>query len=204
MRQGDVDFANLTLMDLALFQLEFGDSAKAAATLKIRTGDGGDPGALAVLQAAMGDLAPARRFAANEESKDLKNTEIQFVNLPLLRARLVLADHRPADAIQLLEPARPYQLRDFNVPDLRAQTETEAGRLDAAAEDNRLILANQGVDPISPLYSLAHLRLARVLVLQKKTDEARQQYRAFLDAWKNADSDLPLLRAARSEFAKLQ
>jgi hypothetical protein len=45
--------------------------------------------------------------------------------------------------------------------------------LDAAADDYRLILANQGVDPVSTLYSLAHLRLARVLVLKKKTGEAR-------------------------------
>jgi len=95
-------------------------------------------------------------------------------------------------------------LRDFNVPYLRAQAETEAGLLDAAAEDYRLILANQGVDPISPFYSLAHLRLARVLAQQKKTEQARQQYRAFFDAWKTADTDLPILQAARSEFARLQ
>ena len=76
--------------------------------------------------------------------------------------------------------------------------------LDAAEADYRQILGNQGIDPISPSYSLAHLRLARLLALEKKTAEARQQYRAFLDAWKNADANLPLLQAARSEFSRLQ
>jgi predicted negative regulator of RcsB-dependent stress response len=104
----------------------------------------------------------------------------------------------------MLEAARPYQMDCFDVPYLRAQAETEAGKLDAAVADYRLILANQGVDPISPLYSLAHLRLARVLAQQKKKEEARQQYLALFDAWKNADSDLPVLKAARSEIAKLQ
>jgi hypothetical protein len=71
-------------------------------------------------------------------------------------------------------------------------------------EDYRLILANQGVDPISPLYPLAHLRLARVLVLQKKPDLALNEYRAFLGAWKDADADLPLLQEAKREFGQLQ
>jgi predicted negative regulator of RcsB-dependent stress response len=124
--------------------------------------------------------------------------------LPMLRAMLALADHKPAEAVQLLEPARPYQLRGYSAIDLRARAETEAGMLDAAVADYRLILDHRGVDPISPLYPLAHLRLARVQAQQKKTEEARQQYRAFLDAWKDADSNLPLLQAARSEFAKLQ
>jgi predicted negative regulator of RcsB-dependent stress response len=86
---------------------------------------------------------------------------------------------------------------------LRARAETEAGLLDAAAQDYRLILGNQGVDPISPLYSLSHLRLARVLTLRKEFDLARAEYEAFFTAWKNADADLPLLIRARREFAAL-
>jgi predicted negative regulator of RcsB-dependent stress response len=103
----------------------------------------------------------------------------------------------------MLEPARPFQLRDFTVLDLRAQAETQAGNLDAAAIDYRLILNNQGVDPISPLYSIAHLRLARILATQKKIDEARREYQAFFEAWKDADSGLSMLGDAKREFAQL-
>jgi hypothetical protein len=94
-------------------------------------------------------------------------------------------------------------MRDYGVPYQRARMEAEAGMLDAAA-DYRLILANPGIDPIWTDYTLSHLCLARVLARQEKKEEARQQYLAFFDAWKNADSNLPLLQAARSEFAELQ
>ena len=112
--------------------------------------------------------------------------------------------HKPADAVNLLEPAHAYQLRDYAIPYLRAEAETEAGFMDAAAEDYRLILDNPGVDPISPEYSLSHFRLARVLARQKKTDEARTEYRAFLDAWKDADAGLPLFEDAKRELAQLR
>ena len=75
--------------------------------------------------------------------------------------------------------------------------------LDGAEADYRLILENQGVDPISPLYSLAHLQLARVLVRETKIDQARKEYMAFLAAWKNADADLKLVGDARRELAEL-
>jgi hypothetical protein len=172
--------------------------------LKQHTGDAREASDLVFLQAATGDVAPAQRFLAASNPLTEKDTVHIYFDLPLVRAQLALQAHKPLDAIQQLELARPYQLRDFNVPNLRAQAETEAGLLDAAAEDYRLILASQGVDPISPLYSLAHLRLARVLAQQTKKEEARQQYLALFDTWKNANSNLPLLQTARSEFAKLQ
>jgi len=75
--------------------------------------------------------------------------------------------------------------------------------LEAAAADYRLILDNQGVDPIAPLYSLSHLRLARVLVQEKQIEAARIEYKTFLDAWRKADADLPLPNQARQEYVKL-
>ena len=75
--------------------------------------------------------------------------------------------------------------------------------LDAAAADYRLILDNPGLNPISPEYSLAHLKLARILVLREKAELAREEYKKFLDAWKYADPDIPLLQAAKEESEKL-
>jgi DNA-binding winged helix-turn-helix (wHTH) protein/tetratricopeptide (TPR) repeat protein len=201
LREGDTGIADDILHDKARVLIEYGEVEQARAVLKQHTEDASD---LVFLQAETGDVAPAQRFVAAFNPLTAKDTVHIFFDLPLVRAQLAMQAHKPLDAIQQLEPARPYQLRDFNVPYLRAQAETEAGLLDAAAEDYRLILANQGVDPISPFYSLAHLRLARVLAQQKKTEQARQQYRAFFDAWKTADTDLPILQAARSEFARLQ
>ena len=204
LREGDTGFADDILHGKARVLVESGEVEQARSVLKQHTGDASEASDLVFLQAETGDVAPARRFVAAFNPLTEKDTVHIYFDLPLVRAQLALQTHKPLDAIQQLEPARPYQLRDFYVPSVRAQAETEAGLLDAAAADYRLILDHQGVDPISPLYPLAHLRLARVLALQKKTDEARQQYRAFLDAWKNADPGLPLLQTAKSEYAKLQ
>jgi len=60
------------------------------------------------------------------------------------------------------------------------------------------------MDPIWPGHSLAHLYLAQVLARQNKLEDAQQEYRAFLEIWKNADPDVPLLIQAKQEYAKLQ
>jgi DNA-binding winged helix-turn-helix (wHTH) protein/tetratricopeptide (TPR) repeat protein len=201
LRSGDRDFADSTLLDLAGIRIELGEPAEAAASLKRMKGDAGEPELVALLKAETGDLAPAQHLVVTANPLTEKNTVHMYFYLPLVRAALALIAHKPAEAVKLLEPARPYQLRNFRVPNLRARAEAEAGMLDAAAQDYRLILDNQGVDPIAPVYSLAHLRLARVLVLQKKFDQARDEYNAFFAAWKNADTDLPLWMQARREYA---
>jgi hypothetical protein len=204
LRGGDVDYADSVLVDEGIAQVGLGDIAGAAASLKQLKGDAGDPGQVALLKAELGDLAPAQRYvAAVAADTEKQDTVVLYCEVPLLRAFLALKAHKPADAVQALEPARPYQMRNFAVPSLRAQSETEAGMLDAAAADYRLILDNQGVDPIAPDYTLSHLRLARVLALQKKNADARKEYQAFFDAWKDADADLSLLKDAKREFARL-
>ena len=204
LRGGDTDFANELLLEVAGIQIDLGQPAQAAAALKQLNGDGGSLATLVTLKASLGDPGPGQRFLATTgAASDTKDTVLLYCDLPTLRATLALKAHKPADALNLLEPAHAYQLRDYAIPYLRAEAETEAGMLDAAAEDYRLILDNPGVDPISPEYSLSHLRLARVLVRQKRAGDARTEYRAFLDAWKYADPGLPLFEDAKRELAQL-
>ncbi|MGC2161765.1 MAG: hypothetical protein WA634_07660, partial [Silvibacterium sp.] len=184
--------------------IEFGETTQAAAALKQLHGDGGDPADLAFDEAETGKLGPARRLVATIDPRTEKNTLRVYIDLPLLRAELALKAHKPNEAVQLLDPAQPYQLRDFAIPYLRARAETDAGQFDLAAQDYRLILDNQGVDPLAPAYSLSHLGLARVLVKQKKIAPAYAEYRRFLDLWKNADQNLLILAQARNEYAKLE
>ncbi|MGA8939802.1 MAG: tetratricopeptide repeat protein [Acidobacteriaceae bacterium] len=203
LRDGDSDFADAILLELAGVLEEMGDSTQAKAYLKNLHTGGGDPAGLALLSAEVGNLGPAKQFA--ETVNPLTEQSTLYVNqdLPMLRAELALKAHDPAKALQFLEPARTYQLRDFSAPYMFARVETSAGRFDLAARDYRLILANQGVDPISPLYPISHLALARVLAMQKQRENSLQEYRVFFKLWKDADPDLPLLIAARHEYASL-
>jgi DNA-binding winged helix-turn-helix (wHTH) protein/tetratricopeptide (TPR) repeat protein len=202
LRIGDREYADGVLLDEASVLAEFGELKEAAALLKQIKVDVGDPGDVVYYEALAGDSGPAQRFVAPNPATERDTVKV-FIDQPLVRALLALEARKPTDAVQALELARPYQLRDYRVPYLRAQAETEAGMLDAAVADYRLILSNRGVDPIEPVYSLAHLKLARVLMKQLQIEEAKGEYEAFFNAWKDADADLPLLVAAKREFATL-
>jgi serine/threonine-protein kinase len=62
------------------------------------------------------------------------------------------------------------------------------------------VLANRGWSPESPLYPLAQLGLARALRMERDPAGSMVAYRRFLDIWRKADPDLPLLREARAEY----
>jgi len=74
---------------------------------------------------------------------------------------------------------------------------------DAAAEfqkirDHRGIIVNQ------PIGALAHLQLGRAYSLQGDTTKAHAAYQDFLTLWKDADPDIPILKQAKAEYAKLE
>jgi len=202
-RAGDADFADYASMFLAGIMIEFGYPREAAAALKQMRTDAMDPGTTAAFMADLGDLEPARRQIAKLSSSDTRSTLSLYFDLPMLRALLDIKAHKPEQAIQDLEPSRIYQMREDGVPYLRAHAETDAGLLDKAVEDYRLILDNPGLDPIWPDHSITHLRLARVLARQHKLVEARREYQVFLNLWKDGDPQVPLLVQARQEYTKL-
>ena len=55
-----------------------------------------------------------------------------------------------------------------------------------------------------PLGALAHLGLGRAYALSGDTAKARTAYNDFFTLWKDADSDIPILKEAKAEYAKLQ
>jgi DNA-binding winged helix-turn-helix (wHTH) protein/tetratricopeptide (TPR) repeat protein len=204
LKSGDTDFADGALLWLSAILFEFGDSNGAAACLKQMKSDAGDPGDMAFFQAELGDIKPAQQLIANIESSNTKSTLNLYFDRPMLRALLALKAHKPAEAVAEIEPARKFQMHDYGVPYQRARMETEAGMLDAAADDYRLILANPGIGSMWTDYTLSRLRLARVLALQNNKPASRGEYEKFFDAWKDADADVPILRQARVEYARLK
>jgi ATP/maltotriose-dependent transcriptional regulator MalT len=74
---------------------------------------------------------------------------------------------------------------------------------EAAAEFQKII-NHRGIAVNVPIGALAHLGLARAYVLQGDTAKARAAYQDFLTLWKDADRNIPILIAAKAEYAKLQ
>jgi eukaryotic-like serine/threonine-protein kinase len=85
----------------------------------------------------------------------------------------------------------------------RASISGRSAGKEAAAEfqkifDHRWIVLNE------PIGALAHPQLGRAYVLQGDTTKARAAYRYFFSLWKDADPDIPILKQAKAEYAKLQ
>ena len=74
---------------------------------------------------------------------------------------------------------------------------------EAAAEFQK-ILDHRGIVVSDPVGALAHLQLARAFALSGDTAKAKSAYQDFLTLWKDADSDIPVLKQAKAEFAKLR
>jgi hypothetical protein len=75
---------------------------------------------------------------------------------------------------------------------------------EAAATEFQKILQHRGIVQNCSLGALAHLGLARAYVLQGNTPKALAAYKDFLTLWKDADPDIPILKQAKAEYAKLQ
>lgn len=203
-RNGDADFGDIASMWMAGILIESGLEEQGRIYMRQMTSEAGDPGTCAYFWARLGEPAEARQQIARLSSTADRNTLHIYFDLPELRAILDLMDRKPDEAVAELEPSRKYILRDYGLPYQLATAEAEAGMLDKAAEDYRLILSNPGIDPLWEHYALSQLGLARVLARQKNYAAARAEYAAFLDRWKDADSDVPVYQAARRELAALR
>jgi DNA-binding winged helix-turn-helix (wHTH) protein/tetratricopeptide (TPR) repeat protein len=191
------------LLDQAQAEWELGLRALARATLsRVRYSDPNSPD-LAILQAELGDASAAEHFLSEHASDPHPGTRMEFVDLPRVRATLAIEGGKPLDAVAALEPARPYELSHFNVLSQRAAACLQAGLPDQAADAYRKIIANQGVDPLSALYPLAHLGLARADAARNDKIGSRAEYEKFFELWKNADAGLPILKQARQEYSRL-
>jgi tetratricopeptide (TPR) repeat protein len=195
--------ADAVLLDQAVMELEFGLPAACRATLnRIRRPDASSPD-FAILRAKLGDPSSAERFLA-DHSNETHDTRMTYVKLPLVRATLALEHQKFLDAIAALESAAPYELANYTVPTLRGEAFLHANRPEMAAAEYKKILANPGVAPTSLLYPMAHLGLARSYALQNHHTESRDEYEKFFAAWKDADADIPVLKQARLEYARLR
>jgi hypothetical protein len=121
----------------------------------------------------------------------------------------------PLDAVERLQTALPY---DFAMPGtaffaglgglypayVRGQAYLEAGRGRDAAVEFQKVIDHRGIVFADPIGALAHLQLGRVYRSLGDNSKAKSAYEDFLTLWKAADLDIPVLKQAKAEYAKLQ
>jgi len=130
------------------------------------------------------------------------HTLAKALYIPTIRAAFALTQANAAAAIEALQPTGPYDARDYCVPYLRASAYLAADRpSDAAAEFQKVIDRAHGRSAFAPL---AQLGRARALERMGDIAGSRTMYNTFLNTWKDADSDLTILVAAKQEVRALE
>jgi tetratricopeptide (TPR) repeat protein/predicted Ser/Thr protein kinase len=168
----------------------------------------------ALALAYAGDNGRAQELSEGLDKRFPEATIVQFNYLPTLRAKLALNRGNASDAIEILRAAVPYELgRTTFTGDyfwnglypvyVRGEAYLAAHQASEAAAEFQKILDHRGILLNSPIAALAHLQLGRAYAMQGDGAKARAAYQDFLTLWKDADPDIPILRQAKAEFAKL-
>src|SRR5712675_2372914 len=187
-------------------------AGKRTALAKERSGGPDKYYAVVLARAYTGD--GSQGLADNFNESFPENTAVQFNYLPTLRAKLALNHANPQQALDILEVAAPYELGlptlwFYNWPNLypvyvRGEAYLAAHRGNEAAAEFQKILDHRGIVLNEPIGALAHLQLGRAYAMQGDTAKSRAAYQDFLALWKDADPDIPILKEAKAEYAKLQ
>jgi eukaryotic-like serine/threonine-protein kinase len=202
-------------VDAGLREAEFGNASAATKYVDAALGlaPGRDVKILSALALArVGDVARAKTMADALEKSYPSHTLLKVYWLPAIKAALALSAQDSSQALVSLEAAAPYelgqppqfQLGTMYPAYLRGEAYLLAHNGSAAAAEFQKFLDHRGVVLNFPLGSLARLGLARGYVMAGDSTKAKAAYQNFLTLWKDADPDIPILKQAKAEYAKLQ
>jgi eukaryotic-like serine/threonine-protein kinase len=204
----------------ALWEAAYGNAAEArqaaAAALKLATTSQRVESKAALAFAMAGDTARAESLAQDLGKRFPLDTLIKALWLPEIQARLAVDRKNATLALTTLQVATPIELEDGCLYPMyvRGEAYLAAGQGTAAVAEFQKILNHSGIVTNCWTGALAHLGVARANALQSRTahgadaDAARVRalaaYEDFLTLWKDADPDIPILKEAKAEYAKLQ
>lgn len=204
-------------MDSALREAEFGNMSRSrqeitSALAQAPTRDVSVLAALALSR--IGDVSQAERLARDLAEHFPLNTAINRYWLPAIHASIEMRRKDPAKALEDLRTAAEYELGtplpQFEVGGslypayIRGQVYLSLHRGKEAATEFQKLLDQRGVVVNCPLGALAHLQLGHAYAMQRDTVRSRAAYQDFFRLWKDADPDIPILKQAKAEYAKLQ
>jgi hypothetical protein len=159
----------------------------------------------ALVFALAGDAARAETMASKLAKDNPSDTIINAMSLPETRAAIALDRNDGTKAVEILQPALPYDLAFFfEIPYVRGQAYLALHKGAEAAAEFQKILEHRGVMRNRIYGALAHLQAGRAYALQGDNAKARLAYQDFLALWKDADPEVPILKEAKSEYAKLK
>jgi eukaryotic-like serine/threonine-protein kinase len=181
----------------------------AALTLSRDTTNTGVDILAAMALALIGDSGRPETTAAEMAKQYPVDTMVNSYALPTIQAAIQLSHNHPVEAVQDLEVTSRYELQRTNVPPLiavylRGQALLAMHQGHEAAAEFQKFIDHPGRVANNVLGPLARVGLARAYAMQGDTIKARAAYEDFFNLWKDADPDIPILKQAKAEYAKLQ
>ena len=166
--------------------------------------------------ALSGGSAGSAALAGDLEKHFPEDTFVKFTYVPVLRALAALGRGKPADSVEQLQIALPYELAvnglnfthfylgGLHSAYVRGEALIALRRYAEAAAEFQKILDHRGIVGADPIGVLARWRLGQALASSGDTAKAKTAYQDFLNLWKDADPGIPVLRQAKAEYARLQ
>ncbi|MGB6846062.1 MAG: protein kinase [Candidatus Acidiferrales bacterium] len=204
-------------MGSALREAEFGNLSRSrqeitSALAEASTRDVSVLAALALSR--IGDVSRAESLARDLAERFPLNTAINHYWLPAVQASIEMTRKNPAKALENLRTTAEYELGtplpQFEVGGslypvyIRGQVYLSLHQGKEAAAEFQKLLDQRGVVVNCPLGALARLQLGRSYAIQDDAVRSRAAYQDFFQLWKDADPDIPILKQAKAEYAKLQ
>jgi hypothetical protein len=202
--------AAVTLLGLAHAEALYGQSSAAKQTLDQ---------ALKLSNSQDVNQRAARMMILNDQEREAQkiirdllhdhpaDTFLNELDAPLVLAASQLSLGQADAALRTLDRVKPFEFgaRAGILPNyIRALAYLRLKRPEDAAAEFSAILAHRGVAPLDPILVASQLGLARAYAMQRDVTKSRAAYETLFAEWKNADPDLPILKQARAEHAKLQ
>lgn len=164
--------------------------------------------------ALAGDATRSEALTKDLEVRFAKDTAVRVSYVPVIRAQLAIHHGKPAEAVNLLQTAVPYELGAPRVSVhaafgalypvyVRGEAYLALHKGAEAAAEFQKIIDHRGIVAFDPMAAIAHLQFGRALAMTGDKLKAKAAYTVFLNLWKNADPDIPILSQAKAEYAKL-
>jgi TolA-binding protein len=197
--------ANQALLEAVAENFSAAREKAVRAVQTARTRNVVHPAALAMVLS--GSTAPAQALMDEFTNRYPSDTALKNVSVPSVQAVKEMTSGNARTAAELLESASGYDLGTCRgcgfVLYLRGQAYLKAGAGQEAAAAFQKVLDHRGAfNGIQR--PLSNLGLGRAQALLGNAAEARKSYDDFFALWKNADPDIPILKKARAEYAKLR
>jgi eukaryotic-like serine/threonine-protein kinase len=213
---GDKEMEARSEAAAAIWEALYGNVAEARrhSNAALAVSKGRDTQYLATLALAIaGDAARAKNETEDLEKRYAEDTIARFNYVPTLKAQLALNQGNGVKAVEILSAAAAYELgisgstsfvaNGYSVY-VRGQALLASGQGVRAASEFQKILDSPGVVVNEPIGALAHLGLGRANVTAGRAAEARGAYEKFIQLWKDADADVPVLKQAKAEYDRLR